>query len=55
MAANHASNYSYKIVRFALLTTFKQVVLQKTLQNTQFLIVVWIFVDDDNGDNEMIM
>ena len=27
MAANHASNYSYKIVRFALLTISKQVVL----------------------------
>ena len=27
MDANHASNYSYEIVRFALLTILKQVVL----------------------------
>ena len=25
------------------------------LQNTKFLIILWVFVDDDNGDNEMIM
>ena len=44
-----------KIVRFALLTILKQVVLLYTLQNTKFLIPVWVFVDYDNGDNEMIM
>ena len=27
MAANHASNYSYTIVRFELSTIFKQIVL----------------------------
>ena len=26
-----------------------------TLQNTKFLILVWVFVDDDDGDNAMIM
>ena len=55
IAANHASNYRYKIVHFALLSILKQVVLQRTLQNTKFIILVWVFVDDDSGDNEMIM
>ena len=40
MAANHTANYSYKIVRFALLIILKQVVLLETLQNTKFLILV---------------
>ena len=44
-----------KIVRFALLTILKSVVLLWALQNTKFLILVWVFVDDDDGDNEMIM
>ena len=44
-----------KIIRFALLTILKQIVLLETLQNTKFLILVWVFVDDDNSDNEMIM
>ena len=44
-----------KIVRFALLTILKQIVLLSTLRNTKFTILVWLFVDDDNGDNEMIM
>ena len=26
-----------------------------TLQNTKFLILVWVFVDGDDGDNGMIM
>ena len=50
MAANHTTNYSSKIVRLTLLTILKQVVLLYTLQNTNFLILVWVFVDDDNGD-----
>ena len=44
-----------KIVRFALLTILKGVVLLWTLQNTKFLILVWVFVDDEDGDNEMII
>ena len=45
-----------KIVRFALLTILKYVVLLKTLQNTKCLTLVWVFVDDDDDDgDEMIM
>ena len=55
MAANHATDYRYKIVRFALSTILKQVVLLWALQNAKFLIFAWVFVDDDNGDIEMIM
>ena len=29
---------------------------KSTIQNTKFVILVWVFVDDDDdGDNEMIM
>ena len=44
-----------KIVHFALLTILKKVVLLWTFQNTKLLILVWVFVVDDDGDNEMIM
>ena len=30
MAANHATNYSYKIVRFALLTILKKILKKHT-------------------------
>ena len=44
-----------KNVLFALLTILKQVVLLKTLQSRKFPILMWVYVDGDNGDNEMIM
>ena len=53
MAANHATNYSYKNCSFCIINYFE---ISNTLQNTKFLILVWVFVDDDDdGDNEMIM
>ena len=28
---------------------------KSTIKKAKFLILVWVFVDDDDGDNEMIM
>ena len=50
-----------KIVRFALLTILKKtknIQISSTVidtPNTKFLILVWVFADDDDVDNEMIM
>ena len=62
MAADHATNCSYKNCSFCIINyfekdkkTYKLVVLLYILQNTKFIILVWVFVDDDDGDNEMIM
>ena len=49
MAANHATNYSYKNCSFCISTV---------INTPKFLTLVWVFVDDDDdddGDNEMIM
>ena len=56
MAANHATNYSYKNCSFCIINYFEtSSTAIDTPKNTKFLILVWVFVDDDNGDNEMIM
>ena len=56
MAANHATNYSYKKFSFCIFNYFETSSTVITLQSTKFLSLVWeLFVDDDNGDNEMIM
>ena len=50
-----------KIVRFALLTILKKtknIQISSTVidtPNTKFIILVWVFADDDDVDNEMIM
>ena len=53
MAANHATNYSYKNCSFCIINYFEisSTVLLQTRKNTKFLILV----DDDDGDYEMIM
>ena len=52
IAANHATNYSYKNCSFCIINYFE---INSTVINTpKFLILVRVFVDDD-GDNEMII
>ena len=53
MAANHATNYSYKNCSFCIINYFEISSTVINTPNTKFLILVWVFVDD--GDNEMIM
>ena len=55
MAANHATNSSYENCSFCIINYFETSSTAIQLQNTKFLIILWVFVDDDNGDNEMIM
>ena len=54
MAANHATNSSYENCSSCIINYF-ETSSTAILQNTKFLIILWVFVDDDNGDNEMIM
>ena len=46
-----------KIVRFALLTILKKIKSSTVIDTPkyQFFILVWVFVDDDDSDNETIM
>ena len=54
MAANHATNYSYKNCSFRIIDYFET--RSTVIQNTKFFSLVWVFVDDDDdGDNEMIV
>ena len=55
MAANHATNLSYGNCSFCIINYFETSSTAIQLHNTKFLIILWVFVDDDNGDNEMIM
>ena len=53
MAANHAINYTYKKCSFCIINYFET--SSTTIDIPKHLILVWVFVDDDNGNNEMIM
>ena len=55
MAANHATNYSYKNCSFCIINYFE--ISSTVIDTPKFLTLVWVFVDDndDDGDNEMIM
>ena len=56
MAANHATNYSYNSCSCCIINYFEissTVVCYRHSKIQHFL--VWVFVGDDDGDNEMIM
>ena len=53
MAASHDTNYSYKNCSFCIINYFE--ISSTVIDTPKFLILVWVFVDDDDGDNEMIM
>ena len=55
MAANHATNSSYESCSLCIINYFETSSTAIQLQNKKILIILWVFVDDDNGDNEMIM
>ena len=55
MAANRVSNSRYENCSFCIINYFETSSTAIQLQNTKFLIPLWVFVDGDNGDNEMIM
>ena len=54
MAANHATNFSYRNCSFYIINYSEISSTVIGTQNTKFLIFLWVYVDDDNGDNEMI-
>ena len=56
MAANHATNYSYKSCSFCIINYFEISCSVICYRHPKIQhILVWAFVDDDDGDNEMIM
>ena len=56
MAANHATNYSNKNCSLCIINYVEISSTVIDIPNTKCLILVWVFVDDDDdGDNEMIM
>ena len=54
MAANHGTNFSYRNSSFCIINYSEISSTVIGTQNTKFLIFLWVYVDDDNGDNEMI-
>ena len=55
MAANHATNYSYKNCSFCIINYFEINSTVLDTPNYKCYHPCWVFVDDDDGDNKMIM
>ena len=56
MAANQDNNHSYKNCSFCIINYFeKSCISTETPKKNNFLILVLVFVDDDDIDNELIM
>ena len=55
MAANHANNYSYKNCPLCFINYFETSSTAINTPKYKFLILVWLFTDDDIVNDEMII